>query len=710
MKPNLHVWQTIGTALRGRLPRRRSRSFSFQLLLGLIILSILTTLSAGVPALLIIRSQLHRQTRQHLTDIQQATASLYRAQYARLQDQIELLSARPTFRSLAMAPASGEMTSYLEAFRTQSDLDVLVYCPPDSAPISLGLIVSECPDVLPSGYYQLDGRPVLLVTDQVTVDDTGAPHTLYAAIWLNESFLRQMATNTGAEQGLVSAADGRRLFSSQPAVLPRTDGAVSTAVRAMQTGVAQTSPDNHFLTTVLPLTNTDDQTILLAEISLPIEELRNTEVFASTVLIANTTLVILLGVVGGALYIRRLTAPLQRLTLAAERVSEGDFAIPLAEISGPTEVTTLAAALRQSQTTMVEALHERSQALDWLNTLIQSIVEGVITLEAGGRITFMSQGAERITQRGGREMLGQSINDLFQLPDSDRGAFADQIPPPGIKRQIEVRTTQGTPLVLAVTSAPLMPSNSETNAAQIALVLRDVTAEEALRDLRSYFLANISHEFRTPLSTLSASMELMLNEDLTADEMRRLLQPSHLSLMSLQTLIDNLLESTSIEAGSFTLRCRLIHFNQVLTEALHIVNPLLLRRHQTLSLAEPIQIPDVWADATRLTQVLVNLLGNASKYSPIGESIDLQIETTEETIRVAVADRGPGIPEGEADHIFQRFVRLDSSTGEQYGIGLGLHVVKTIIEAHSGRLGVAVRPGGGSIFWFDLSLQTPAEQ
>ncbi len=273
-------------------------------------------------------------------------------------------------------------------------------------------------------------------------------------------------------------------------------------------------------------------------------------------------------------------------------------------------------------------------------------------------------------------------------------------------------SAEGKPLVLAVTCGWLASPDSHTDGPHMALVLRDVTAEEAVRNLRSYFLANISHEFRTPLSTLSASMELLLDEDenLTADEMRKLLRPSHLSLISLQTLIDNLLESTSIEAGAFTVRLRPVNLNQVITEALHIVNPLLLRRRQSLSLVEPAHLPELAADAPRLTQALVNLLSNASKYSPIGESIELRIDAALDSIRVSVADRGSGVSEADRALLFQRFVRLDDQSGEQYGVGLGLHVVKTIVEAHGGRLGVDSRPGGGSVFWFDLPLLNSANQ
>jgi signal transduction histidine kinase len=256
-----------------------------------------------------------------------------------------------------------------------------------------------------------------------------------------------------------------------------------------------------------------------------------------------------------------------------------------------------------------------------------------------------------------------------------------------------------------------------------ALVLRDVTEEEAMHRLRGYFLANISHEFRTPLSTLNASMELLMDEsqDTSGAEVRALLKPIHLSLLELQTLIDNLLEGSTIEAGEFRLRKRAMTINEAITAALTLVQPMLERRRQTISLTEPATLGQIWADRVRLTQVLVNLLANASKYTPMGETIDMTVtvsqdgtgqngDAQDELYRVMVADRGPGIPEAERVNLFRRFVRLDSSQGSKtneqladvHGTGIGLYVVKTTIEAHGGRVGIEARPGGGSIFWFEI--------
>jgi signal transduction histidine kinase len=105
----------------------------------------------------------------------------------------------------------------------------------------------------------------------------------------------------------------------------------------------------------------------------------------------------------------------------------------------------------------------------------------------------------------------------------------------------------------------------------------------------------------------------------------------------------------------------------------------------------------------RITQVFVNLLSNASKYSPVQKKIELRVEAPPgQGLRVSVADRGEGIPRAERENLFRRFVRLSASDAPQYGIGLGLSVVKAIVEEHGGEVGVDERPGGGSTFWFRL--------
>jgi signal transduction histidine kinase len=397
---------------------------------------------------------------------------------------------------------------------------------------------------------------------------------------------------------------------------------------------------------------------------------------------------------------------------------------------------------------MLAALDELSQAHDWLDNLVQSIVEGVVIFDSEGRVTFLNEKAAELAGVPVAEGIGRLVDDLLPATNESGSRVSVQQLAVGSKLRVNLvkvveraprptrRPGQPIPRRLGVAPTPievtavveitvlrlaapagktpplathgmgddlLLDAPSQEPELQTALVLRDMSQEESLRHLRSYFLANITHEFRTPLSTWNASMELLLNEtDLTAPEMRELLKPLHLSLLTLQTLIENLLESSAIEAGRFVLRKQQVDLDQRIDDAVRIVQPLFERRNQTFIRREPAYLPPLVGDAARLTQVLVNLLSNASNYSPPGSMITLEIERRGDRLRVAVADQGPGIPPAEREHLFQRFVRLNADKPEQYGIGLGLYVVKTTIEAHGGSVGVDEHSGGGSVFWFEL--------
>lgn len=335
--------------------------------------------------------------------------------------------------------------------------------------------------------------------------------------------------------------------------------------------------------------------------------------------------------------------------------------------------------------------------------LIQSITEGIIAIDPQRRITFFNRGAERITGWNAADVLRQPLGQIFPEMIGEKGLL-EYLGSDRAALPITIHHHQGQEIALAVTNATFRPAGSSEG--QIALVFRDVTETDAAQRLRTYFLGNISHEFRTPLSALKASVELLLEEmpDLSQEETASLLNSIHFSLIGLQTLIDNLLESVSIEAGRFQIRKRPTELKALAAEAAKIMRPLLERRKQALKISVDPQLPLVEVDPMRMSQVLINLLSNASKYGPIEKTIELTLALQGEHVRVSVADRGDGIPEDERQNIFRRFVRLDHKNKPQYGIGLGLSLVKTIVEEHGGSVGLDERPGGGSIFWFTVPL------
>jgi signal transduction histidine kinase len=223
------------------------------------------------------------------------------------------------------------------------------------------------------------------------------------------------------------------------------------------------------------------------------------------------------------------------------------------------------------------------------------------------------------------------------------------------------------------------------------------------------FLTMMPHEFRTPLAALAASLELLETdeEDLSADQ-RQLVSSIHRSVIRLQSLVNNLLDTASIQAGYFQVHAEPALLGPIIEEARLYIEPLLDQKHQALRIQLTEPLPEVLADSRRVTQVLINLISNAHKYGPAGEPLTLAATLAGGDVRVSVADLGPGISPDDQSGLFQRFMRSGSKgTASIAGIGFGLAIVREIIEMHHGRVGLDSQPGEGTTVWFTLSLAAP---
>jgi PAS domain S-box-containing protein len=390
---------------------------------------------------------------------------------------------------------------------------------------------------------------------------------------------------------------------------------------------------------------------------------------------------------------------LMQLTASARSMGVGDLKTPITIQTKTLEFYTLAQVMDKTRVQLLENIEALSEAHQWSETLIQSVVEGFITCDSMWRILFFSAGATRITGWNTEEAVGKPLDVVLPLID-DTGKFSDYVPSDGGRQTAIVRHHGGALLTLAVTRS------RQSNNGQITIVIHDISEETRRRKAQTYFLANMSHEFRTPLAGMQASVELLLENlhYLSTEEIQQLLNSVHLSLSMLHQLIDNLLESSKLEANHFSLNLRTAEVELLLGEAIRLVEPMLARREQRLTLEEPLTLPVLQIDPTRIIQVIVNLISNASKYSPAGSTIDIIVQWHNDSLRFCFADRGRGIAPEKQNSIFMPFVRLEPESQTDHGSGLGLSVVKAIAEAHRGQVGVDPRPGGGSIFWFTLPL------
>jgi signal transduction histidine kinase len=226
-------------------------------------------------------------------------------------------------------------------------------------------------------------------------------------------------------------------------------------------------------------------------------------------------------------------------------------------------------------------------------------------------------------------------------------------------------------------------------------------------------LATVAHELRGPLTALATSSELLAEDFLNLDpaQVQGMLAGIHRRTIWLQGLVENLLSAAAIREGRLQLYRQSLTLSDVLADVQAVVEPLLAQRSQRLRIRLSGPVPEVLADSRRLGQVLVNLILNASKFGPPSSDIEINVSRKGPAVRVTVADRGPGVPPEQAARLFEPYYRAPATAGSgKDGVGLGLSIVKSIIEAHAGRVGVESRRGGGARFWFELPVVSTSGQ
>ena len=218
-------------------------------------------------------------------------------------------------------------------------------------------------------------------------------------------------------------------------------------------------------------------------------------------------------------------------------------------------------------------------------------------------------------------------------------------------------------------------------------------------------LATVAHELRGPLTALATSSELLAEDfaRLDPEQVKDMLGAMRRRALWLQGLVENLLCAATIREGRLQLNRQLLNLAEVVEEVEAVVGPLLEQRSQRLGVSISPRVPEVLVDSRRVGQVLINLILNASKFGAPDTSIDLTISVRDGAVRVVVADRGPGVSLEQAQRLFEPYYRAPGTAGGgKDGVGLGLSIVKSIVEAHGGDVGVENRRGGGARFWFSL--------
>ncbi|MBN3039803.1 MAG: PAS domain S-box protein [Candidatus Omnitrophica bacterium] len=336
--------------------------------------------------------------------------------------------------------------------------------------------------------------------------------------------------------------------------------------------------------------------------------------------------------------------------------------------------------------------------------VIKSIADGLVVVDAEGKVIMMNPAAEKLLGSSKKEKSGKPINE--GLKEEQMLTLAKKADEKG-HREIELSSSQNeTKKIIRSSSAVIENENGET--VGMVSVLSDITKQKELDRLKANFITNVTHELRTPLIAIDKSIALLLTKDpgplLPAQE--QFLDIAKRNISRLSNLINDLLDISKLESGKIDLQLKEVSLSDLADEVIKSfetwagTKSIIIRREFAKSL------PKVQADPERIIQVFNNLVGNAIKFTPNQGRILVRLESSDSELTASIEDNGPGIPKEDIDKIFGKFYQSSLlHPTDTVGTGLGLPISKEIIDLHGGRIWVESELNQGTKFKFVLPLK-----
>ncbi|HAI21258.1 MAG TPA: hypothetical protein DCM14_05110 [Clostridiales bacterium UBA8153] len=365
------------------------------------------------------------------------------------------------------------------------------------------------------------------------------------------------------------------------------------------------------------------------------------------------------------------------------------------------ELVVLSSAINHMATALELYIHETTAGKRRLEAVLDAMVSGVLFMDASGRVVLANPAATRMLGLLTRVVTGRSHLEVIR--DLEVITLVDQAMASGETVRRELRLPLPRPRHVDFTVIPL---RGDPGAGYLVL-MHDTTELRRLEQLRSEFVANISHELKTPVTSVQGFAETLLTVDVTAHEVREFAGIIHQEATRLARLIDGLLDLSRLDSGTWRPTLGLLDLAALGAQVCQRLAPQAAAAGVVLIPPGPDPV-QVAADPQQMDQALGNLVDNAIKYTEAGGRVEVSAGTDQSYAWVEVADDGPGIPAADLPRIFERFYRVDRSRSPRRpGTGLGLAIVKHIVHAHDGRVTVESRPGH-TVFRMHIPLRPPS--
>lgn len=452
----------------------------------------------------------------------------------------------------------------------------------------------------------------------------------------------------------------------------------------------------HMLYMALPLKNI--KTVGFLRFSMPLSDLESVMSRMRKIIVAAFILALILTLISGYLISFMVSKPVLEMSSIAKDYAKGDFSRKIHLRKGD-EIGDLAHALNYMSSELKNKMGKIVYEEAKLDAVISSMFEGVLLTDEKGNILMMNPTLRKLflvdSAPEGKKpievMRNNRIQDMVDAIIKDRKRIATE----------EAFANISEEKIMRISGGPIIKNDSMEGA---ILVFHDITELKKLEGVRQDFVANVSHELKTPLSNIKGYAETLLEGALDdKSSSRDFTGIIYRESDRLAKLIEDLLDLSRIESGKTGMVLLPVDIGQKLRSAAYILNRSVQDKRIKLEIFIPPGTPLILADEGRITQVLLNLMDNAIKFTPEDGSIKISIYKKDDFVQIDVNDTGIGIPEKDIPRIFERFYRVDKAHSRDLGgTGLGLSIVKHIVQAHKGEVWVTSTPGKGSTFSFTI--------